>query len=212
MKRIAHVLLGAMFATMLLISACVAQSDSTSLGEAARATRKDKSEAAPTKVFDNDTLPREEHISVVGQAAIPPSSLKSDASDAAQKSDDDLNDKDADAKKDTPTKLSIDPDTSAGDREKIYGEWRKKIADQKDTISLLQRELDVLQREYRLRAAAMYADVGYRLRNQSDWDKQDRDYKDKIEAKQKELDRAKQQLSDLQEQARKQNVPASVVE
>ena len=138
--------------------------------------------------------------------------MKSDASDAAQKSDDDLNDKDADAKKDTPTKLSIDPDTSAGDREKIYGEWRKKIADQKDTISLLQRELDVLQREYRLRAAAMYADVGYRLRNQSDWDKQDRDYKDKIEAKQKELDRAKQQLSDLQEQARKQNVPASVVE
>ena len=94
----------------------------------------------------------------------------------------------------------------------LDSEWRKRIADQKDTITLLQRELDVLQREYRLRAAAMYADVGNRLRNQSDWDKQDRDYKDKIEAKQKELDRARQQLSELRDQARKGGVPAGVVE
>jgi hypothetical protein len=58
----------------------------------------------------------------------------------------------------------------------------------------------------------MYADVGNRLRNQADWDKQDRDYKDKIDAKQKDLDRAKQQLSDLQEDARKSGVPMGVVQ
>jgi hypothetical protein len=212
MKRTAHVLIGAIFLTMLLIPACFAQGDSSSLVDAARATRKDKSQAAPTKVFDNDTLPREEHISVVGQAAATPTSLKSENVEASPTQETAANDKDADAKKDEKTKLTIDPDTSAGDREKIYGEWRKKVADQKDTITLLQRELDVLQREYRLRAAAMYADVGNRLRNQGDWDKQDRDYKDKIEAKQKDLDRARQQLSDLQAQARKGGVPAGVVE
>ena len=211
MKRIAHVLVGAVLVTMLLIPACWAQND-TSLGDAARATRKDKSQAAPTKVFDNDTLPKEERISVVGQAAVTPTALKSDSAETSQTSETADDDKDADAKKDEKMKLTIDPDTSAGDREKIYGEWRKKVADQKDTITLLQRELDVLQREYRLRAAAMYADVGNRLRNQSEWDKQDRDYKDKIEAKQKDLDRAKQQLSDLQAQARKDGVPAGVVE
>jgi hypothetical protein len=211
MKRITHVLVAAIFVTMLLIPACWGQSDTTSLADAARNTRKDKSQAAPTKVFDNDTLPKGERISVVGQAAVTPTSLKSDSAEPSQTSETASDDNSA-ANKDEKTKLTIDPDTSAGDREKIYGEWRKKIADQKDTITLLQRELDVLQREYRLRAAAMYADVGNRLRNQSDWDKQDRDYKDKIEAKQKELDRAKRQLGDLQNQARKDGVPAGVVE
>ena len=211
MKRTAYVLVGAVLTTIFLIPACWAQSD-VALAEAARATRKDKSQPAPARVFDNDTLPKEEHISVVGQAAVTPTSLQSERADTAQSSESVADDKDAAPNKDEKMKLTIDPDTSAGDREKIYGEWHKKIADQKDTITLLQRELDVLQREYRLRAAAMYADVGNRLRNQGDWDKQDRDYKDKIEAKQKDLDRAKQQLSDLQDQARKSGVPASVVE
>jgi hypothetical protein len=211
MKRTAHALLGALYMITLLIPVCFAQSD-TNLADAARTTRKDKAQATPAKVFDNDSLPKSEHISVVGTAAVAPASLQSDTTEQAQKSDTSADDNDAANKKDDKTRLTVDPDSSAGDREKTYGEWRKKIADQKDTITLLQRELDVLQREYRLRAAAMYADVGYRLRNQSDWDKQDRDYKDKIEAKQKELDRARQQLSDLQDQARKGGVPAAVVE
>jgi hypothetical protein len=210
MKRTAHVLVGATFATMLMIPACLAQSD-VSLADAARVSRKDKSQATSPRVFDNDTLPKEEHISVVGPATAAPTSLQSNNAERAP-SDTAAADNDANTKNDEKIKLSIDPETSTGDREKIYGEWRKKIADQKDTISLLQRELDVLQREYRLRAAAMYADVGNRLRNQADWDKQDRDYKDKIDAKQKDLDRAKQQLSDLQDHARKAGIPAGVVE
>jgi hypothetical protein len=91
-------------------------------------------------------------------------------------------------------------------------EWKKTISDQKDQINLLSRELDVLQREYRLRAAAMYADVGNRLRNSSEWDKEDADYKQKIADKQKSLDEAKQKLDDMQEQARKAGVPSSARE
>jgi hypothetical protein len=77
---------------------------------------------------------------------------------------------------------------------------------------LLERDLDVLQREYRIRAAAMYADAGNRLRNSGDWDKQDTQYKQQIADKQKALDDAKQKLDDVQEDARKAGAPASVSE
>ncbi len=72
------------------------------------------------------------------------------------------------------------------------------------------RELDVLQREYRLRAAAFYADAGNRLRNAGTWDKEDRQYKQQVADKQKGLDAAKKQLDDMQEQARKAGVPSSM--
>ncbi len=209
MKRTAQWVMGAIFVMTLLISSCLAQSDSASLGDTARATRKEKqSQAAPPKVFDNDNLPKEEHISVVGGSAVTNDGAQpAKNADAAAGSD-----KEAQAKQQDTNDMAIKPDTSPEERQRIYGEWRKQIADQKDTLTLLQRELDVLQREYRLRAAAMYADVGNRLRNQSDWDKEDRDYKDKIEAKQKDVDRAKQQMSDLQDQARKAGVPSGALE
>jgi hypothetical protein len=76
----------------------------------------------------------------------------------------------------------------------------------------LSRELDVLQREYQIRAAAMYADAGNRLRNQADWDKQDTQYKQQIADKQKAVDEAKQKLEELQENARKAGAPTSVQE
>ena len=77
---------------------------------------------------------------------------------------------------------------------------------------MLARELDVLQREYQIRAAAMYADAGNRMRNDADWDKQDAQYKQQIADKQKALDEAKQKLDDVQEDARKAGAPASAIE
>jgi len=76
----------------------------------------------------------------------------------------------------------------------------------------LQRELDVEQREYKIRAAAFYADAGDRLRNQAEWDKEDADYKQKIADKQKAVDDARQQMNDMQEDARKSGVPSSARE
>ena len=58
----------------------------------------------------------------------------------------------------------------------------------------------MLQREYQIRAAAMYADAGNRMRNSGDWDKQDAQYKQQIADKQKALDDAKQKLEDIQEE------------
>ncbi|MBV9481540.1 MAG: hypothetical protein JO249_12435 [Acidobacteria bacterium] len=208
MKRLAHVCLSIL--AVVMAASCFAQNDGVSLADAARQNRKTKQSEGSQKVFDNDSLPKEENISVVGQRAVTSEALNAEVVEPTQNSE---VSQDARGKaNDNQSKLAIEPGQSAGEREMAYGEWRKKIADQKDTVALLQRESDVLQREYRLRAAAMYADVGNRLRNATQWDKQDRDYKDKLAAKQKDLDRAKQQLSDMQEQARKAGVPVAVTE
>ena len=91
-------------------------------------------------------------------------------------------------------------------------QWKDKITEQNHQVDLLTRELDVMQREYQLRAAAFYADAGNRLRNQGAWDKEDAQYKKQLDAKQKELATAKQDLEDLKEQARKAGVPAGLRE
>ena len=192
-------------ATLVGISASFAGAQS--VAEAARETRKEKK--AHAKVVTNDTLPPQETISVVGQPA--------PASDSAESaSDNNASDQAAnkDQNKDAKTsnkKTDEDKSDAAKFQEEMDG-WKKRLAAQKDSISLLERELDVVQREYRLRAAAFYADAGNRLRSQADWDKMDRDYKDKIDSKQKQVDDAKQKLSDLKDEARKARMPNSVSE
>ena len=80
-----------------------------------------------------------------------------------------------------------------------------------DTCHGSVREMDVMQREYRLRAAAFYADAGNRLRNAGSWDKEDAQYKQHLAEKQKTLDTAKEDLQDLKERARKAGVPSSMI-
>jgi hypothetical protein len=198
MKRIVHIGLGFAFTlSMILLArpagaqATSATPDQSSLGDYARKIRKDPSPAkAKPKVFDNDNLPTDDKLSVVGQQAANGTPAPVPDKDAAAK-----------ASQDDQTKKQADWKT-----------WQDKVATQKDQIDLASRELDVLQREYQLRAAAMYADAGNRMRNSTDWDKQDADYKQKIADKQKTLDEAKQKLTDLQEEARKAGVPSSMIE
>jgi hypothetical protein len=173
------------------------------LGDYARAVRKDK-KAASTKQFDNDNLPTDDKVSVVGDTSAPAdNSAASATSDSAQS---------APGQADKEKNPQITPGESPEERQRVYAEWQEKITKQKDQVDLLARELDVTQREYRLRAAAMYGDVGNRMRNEAEWDKEDKDYKDKIAEKQKALDDAKQEMDNLQEEARKSGVPNSVRE
>ena len=182
MKRIAYVgiLVGS------LVSLAGAQSGS--LGDYARAARKENKTVA-TKKFDNDNLPKTDKLSVVG--ATPSEDEQAQASvptDQAQ-----------DGTQTQPASAANKPNPD---------EWKGKIADQKSKLDMLSRELDVAQREYRLRSAAMYGDAGARLRNQGAWDKEDADYKKQLADKQQALDNAKQSLDEMQEQARKAGVPA----
>jgi len=188
------------------------------LGDYARKARKEDQGKEKPKVFDNDNLPREDKLSIVGQASAEDATATDANAPAA-----------ADAKGDTKTegeakapeaggtsqpaadtKTATKPEDDEKARQAAWKEWQEKLKTQKDQIDLLTRELDVLQREYQIRAAAMYADVGNRLRNSAAWDKQDADYKQQIADKQKALDDAKQKLDDMDEQARKAGVPNSM--
>ena len=181
-----------------------------SLGEYARQVRKEPDAKPKKKVFDNDNLPKEDKLSVVGNAPAP----ASEAAAAAES-------KPAETANAAPggqpkADAGAPPaDTSKMDqaqKEAAWKQWGDKLKAQQETIDLLTRELDVVQREYQIRAAAMYADVGNRLRNSADWDKQDAQYKQQIADKQKALDDAKQKLEDLREEARKAGAPSSVRE
>jgi hypothetical protein len=196
MKRITLIGFAFALSTAMLASMAVAQTtasaqDQSSLGDYARKIRKDPATPKPRpKVFDNDNLPTDDKLSVVGQqsAANAGGAAPADDKNAAAKADDDQ------AKK------------------AAWKSWQDKLTAQKDQIDLAGRELDVLQREYQLRAAAMYADAGNRMRNSAEWDKQDADYKQKIADKQKAVEAAKSKLGDMQEEARKDGVPSAMIE
>jgi hypothetical protein len=83
---------------------------------------------------------------------------------------------------------------------------KDKLAQQKAKIAALNHELDLDQREIRVRSAAMFTDPTLRTRNGTQWDKDDAQFKSDADAKQKDLDAARQQLEELQEQARKAGI------
>jgi hypothetical protein len=204
---------------LMVVSFSAALANGQSLGDVARKARNQR-KADKGKVYTNDNLPGQETIAVVGQ---PSKSSDASAEDQSKKqpSDKSADDKTADsASGDGDQKQSdaagkdkkSDEKTDTEKRDAEIEKWRKQFAAQRDKIALLQREFDVTQREYRLRAAAMYGDVGNRLRNQKEWDQQDRDYRAELETKQKALDDAKQKLEAMKEEARRQGLPASVSE
>ena len=207
MKRIKYVGLGFVIAlsAAVLGSLAAAQTtssapDQSSLGDYARKVRKDPAAKAKPKVFDNDNLPTNDKLSVVGPAPTADASTTPAAADAKDK------DKDAAAKAATPA------DDEQAKKKALAKGWQDKLTSQKDAIDLASRELDVTQREYQLRAAAMYADAGNRMRNSTQWDKEEADYKQKIADKQKAFDDAKQKLEDMKEDARKAGVPSAMID
>jgi len=189
------------------------QSSSTdSLGDYARQVRKTPPAPSKPKVFDNDNLPREDKLSVVG--TVRDDSSANSASNESEEATAAPADAAAPADSKTGSQAPAAGQSKEDDatRQAAIKQWEDKLASQKDQIDLLNRELDVLQREYQLRAAAMYADAGNRLRNSADWDKQDAQYKQQIADKQKAIDDAKQKLDDMEEDARKAGVPSSARE
>jgi hypothetical protein len=184
-----------------------------SLGSYARQVRKSPETGNKPKVFDNDNLPKSDHLSIVGKPQAPANEqpqteAKTENAPPAATAEASNEAKPATTEK-TPASKAPEDEAS---KQTAWKQWGDKIRSQQQQIDLLSRELDVLQREYQIRAAAMYADAGNRLRNQADWDKQDTQYKQQIADKQKAVDEAKEKLEDLQENARKAGAPASVQE
>jgi hypothetical protein len=210
MKRITHIGFVLALFTIPAGSLAAAQTtapvaDQSSLGDYARKVHKDPNVKAKPKVFDNDNLPKEDKLSIVGEAA---PVIAADASaDSSSKAAAASSGKDG---------AAANPAASTNDEQgKKLAEWKTwkdKLTAEKNSIDLASRELDVLQKEYQLRAAAMYADVGNRLRNSAQWDKEEGEFKQKIADKQKAVDDGKQKLDDMQEEARRAGVPAAMRE
>jgi hypothetical protein len=205
MKRVLTMSLATLLIGFACAAAAFAQGTSQSLGDYARSLKKSKSAPAPApqKVYDNDTMPTSASISVVGNS--------SSSTDAATTNEA----KNADApaatgdKKDEP---QIKAGQSIDERKQAVDAWKQKLDDQNEKIGAISHELELLQREYRVKAAEFYADTARRTQNPTGFAKDDADYKQQIADKQKALDAAKAKVSDLQEEARKAGAPTSVAD
>lgn len=179
MRRTLTLLAVALVAAFTIVSSAGAQE---SLGELARKQRQSK-RPSTARVITNDDI---------AMAAAPAPAVATEAKD-------DKSDKD---KSDAGAGLSAD------DKTKLAATFKAKVNEQKKNITQLERELDVAQREYRLKVAVYYADVGNNLRDGKKWAEEDRKQRAELDDKQKALAAAKQKLADIQEEARKAGVPA----
>ncbi|HXE90139.1 MAG TPA: hypothetical protein VNK82_04160 [Terriglobales bacterium] len=169
----------------LFVGSALAQQ---SLGDIARQERQKKRPPAPSaKVYTNENLPTTTTISEVGPAPAAPA-----AREAA-----------------SPAAAAAQAAPSGEDQAKQEAEWKKRFQEQKDAIALLERELDVLKRENKLRAATFYADAGNRLRDEAKYAAEDRKYQAQTAEKEQQLAAAKQKLEDMREELRKAGLPAS---
>jgi hypothetical protein len=176
-------------ATLLLlgISGAAAQS----LGDYARAVRKDKAEPSSTsRHYDNDNLPTSQPLSVVG----PPPTADTNAAPEAE-----------DAKPKSSEKAAAANPADA-ERQKAAEDWKTKIDEQQKKLDSLNHDLDLAQREYRLRVATQYDSEGNRIQNAGQWGKEDAQYRTDTEAKQKAIEAAQQELNDTQDQAHKAGI------
>jgi hypothetical protein len=179
MKRTLSLLAVALVAAFTIVSSAGAQE---SLGELARKQRQSKRPSS-ARVITNDDI---------AMAAAPAPVIAAEAK--GDKSDKDKSDAAA-----VP---------SANDKTKLAASLKAKADEQKKNIAQLERELDVAQREYRLKVAVYYADVGNNLRDGKKWAEEDRKQRAELDDKQKALAAAKQKLADIQEQARAAGVRA----
>jgi hypothetical protein len=190
-----------------------AQTQSPSLGDYARAVKKTKPESRKaSKTYDNDNLPNNSKLSVVGAApteAAADKDNKGPDQDSTATKDADHKD---DASKTAENSSEVKPGQSSEDRKKAVADWKQKVDDQKGKVDLLSRELDVLQRERQIKQADFYSSTARAVQNSRGFDGEDAKYKQQIADKQKTLDDAKGKLSELQEQARKEGVPSSATE
>jgi hypothetical protein len=173
----------------LAIVLCAALAYGQSLGEVARRQQQQK-KASGAKVYTNDNLPAAGTVNVVGSEAPAPSPADAAAgSEAAGKT--------AAA---APTGAAPQDKTKAGE------ELKGQVAQTKKEVAQLEHDLDILEREFRIRAATYYADAGNSLRDPKVWADQRRDHDKEVAEKKTQLETAKQKLTELEEQARRSNV------
>lgn len=185
MKRTLYLLL----ASVILVGFTTSTAAAQSLGEQARQLRAQK-KPTTAKVFTNDDLGSlsSTPINVVGAGgAVAAADAKAEAT--------------------ADTKAAAPADKGKAN-EKMVGQ----MDDLKKEIATLEHDIDIMQREYRLRAATYYADAGNALRDPKAWADAERQYQADLKAKQDALTADKQKLADMQEAARKAGLPPGQIQ
>jgi hypothetical protein len=182
MKRTLSLLAAALVVACTIVTCAGAQQ---SLGELARQQRQLKRPSS-AKVITNDDI-------AMTAAPAPDAPAPATA---------------AEAKGDKPDKGGAAAVPSADDKAKLAASLKAKADEQKKNIAQLQRELNVAEREYRVKVAVYYADVGNNLRDSKKWAEEDRKQRAELDDKKKQIDAAKQKLDEIQEQARTAGVKA----
>ena len=209
MKKLSGVILAAF--VLMLVGTAMSQS----LADQAKAARQQPKKSA-TKVYTEDDLPSvpasrmaEESHAAEATAANAEAAKEAPATDAAAASGDAVA-SDATKEDDAAAKEQATKDKEAAEAD--AKEWKSKVDDQQQQISSLEKEVDLMQRENKLRQASYYGDAGNQLRDQKKWADEQRQYQTDLEAKQKAIADAKEKLDDTREQARKSGISESKLE
>jgi hypothetical protein len=169
---------------LVLALSALSFAQQSSLGDVARQTRTHRKPGA--KVITNEDLP---------SAPVPATQAASSSSD-----------KEAGESKE---KESQDGAEALKEREK---DFLARFAKEKQALDLLNRELNVLQRENQLQIAAFYADAGTRLRDPQAFAEKSKRFTEDIAAKQKAVEEIKQKVEALKEEARHAGLPSRLFE
>jgi hypothetical protein len=173
--------------TLFVVAMSAAAAAQATVADVAREYRKTKS--ANSRVLTNESLSLR---SAQSDSSAASSAVSSDSSKA-------------DSKAEKPA------DDSPEARQKAADEWKSRIEAKKAEIVQLQRELDVAQRENKLRAAAYYGDAGTRLRDSAKYAEEDRKYQSEIANKQAAITAAQQAVDKMRDDARRAGVPAGQI-
>lgn len=188
MKRTIRSGIGLLALAGLLAAAAAAQS----LGEYARRQRALKpATPAGARVYTNDNLPTSGAISEVGRLAPPPPPpLSPQAAAAEQRAE----------------------QQKAEEQKRQEAEWRGKFAEQKKLVERLERELDVVVRESKLRLNAHRSDANAQLSQSAQMAEAEKKDQAEVAAKQQALDEAKQKLEKMKDDLRAAGLPSAWAE
>jgi hypothetical protein len=208
MKKLSGVILAAF--VLILVGTAMSQS----LADQAKAAQQQQKKAA-ARVYTEDDLPSvpesrmaEESHAAEATAANAEAAKDAPAADATSAAGDaDKKDDSGASEDEAATKEQQAKDKEAAEAD--AKEWKSKVDDQQQQINALEKEVDLMQRENKLRQASYYGDAGNQLRDQKKWADEQRQYQTDLEAKQKALAEAKEKMDDTREQARKSGISES---
>jgi hypothetical protein len=172
-----------------------------SLGEVARETRNAPHPRAK-KVVTNDEIPSVDTMSAAPGPAKNATAGAQGDDKTGPKAESKAGSAQAVAKASGPG--SIDSELAKKDAEQKKQEeaWNNKFSQQREKISLLEREFKVAEQESRQKQIAHMADVNARVNNQQQYAEAERLDQEDLAQKQQQLAAEREKLNDMQEEAR----------